>query len=265
MRLENELAMVVAFYLSKFGEEGLTRLGFRTYRQAFEEVSRSLHVKPNSVKNWRDEFDPYYDNRRKGWYKRGIRPSRQQVMTAFDDLSEDALRAVVLDIIKPEERPRVESQLHSVLTGIKASDDEKRTKKKLEYVARGPTGRMAEEFFVSRFRAGLTPFKGVLRDYRDYGVGFDFEIVARGNRTLVEVKGLAKELGGISFTDKEWRIANETQNDYFLGLVSNVSASPEIGFMQNPAFGFVPIYHAYATIAVSWNISSEQVTRVELI
>ncbi|HXU37053.1 MAG TPA: DUF3883 domain-containing protein, partial [Blastocatellia bacterium] len=187
------------------------------------------------------------------------------VMTAFDDLSEDALRAVVLDIIKPEERPRVESQLHSVLTGIKASDDEKRTKKKLEYVARGPTGRMAEEFFVSRFRAGLTPFKGVLRDYRDYGVGFDFEIVARGNRTLVEVKGLAKELGGISFTDKEWRIANETQNDYFLGLVSNVSASPEIGFMQNPAFGFVPIYHAYATIAVSWNISSEQVTRVELI
>lgn len=44
-----------------------------------------------------------------------------------------------------------------------------------------------------------------------------------------------------------------------------VSTSPEIGFMQNPAFRFVPIYHAYATIAVTWNISNEQVSRAELI
>ena len=264
MRIENELAMVVAFYLSKFGEEGLARLGFRTYRHAFEEVGCSLHVNPNSVKNWRDEFDPYYDSGRKGWYQRGIRPSRQEVMATFDDLSEEALRAVVLDIIRPEARPKVETELHSVLKEIKASDDRKQTKKKVEYVARGPTGRMAEEFFVSRFRAGLTPFSGVLRDCRDDGVGFDFEIIAQGNRVLVEVKGLAKELGGITFTDKEWKVANQAQNDYFLGLVIQVPASPKIGFVQNPACNFVTAYHAYTTVTVSWAINTEQLSRIEL-
>lgn len=263
MKLENELAMVVAFYLSKFGEEGLARLGFRTYRQAFEEVGRSLHVNPNSVKNWRDEFDPYYDNRRKGWYQRGIRPSRQNVMAAFDDLSEDALRAVVLDIIRPKERLKVETELRSVLKEIKVSDNRKRTKKKAEYVARGPTGRMAEEFFVFRFHAGLTPFSGALRDCRDNGVGFDFEIIARKKRTLVEVKGLAKELSGITFTDKEWKVAHETQNDYFLGLVVQVATSPKIGFVQNPTRNFIPAHHAYTTVSVSWTISTEQLNTIE--
>ena len=263
MKLENELAMVVAFYLSKFGEEGLARLGFRTYRQAFEEVGRSLHVKPNSVKNWRDEFDPYYDNRRKGWYRRGIRPSRQKVMAAFDDLSEDALRAVVLDIIKAEERPKIETDLRPVLKEVKVSDNRKRTKRKAEYAARGPTGRMAEEFFVFRFHAGLTPFSGSLMDCRDAGVGYDFEIIARKNRTMVEVKGLAKESGGITFTDKEWKVAHEAQNDYFLGLVVQVTTSPKIGFVQNPARNFIPAYHAYTTVSVIWTINTEQLDTIQ--
>ncbi|GAB4152290.1 MAG: hypothetical protein Fur0021_16880 [Candidatus Promineifilaceae bacterium] len=63
MKPENELAMIVAFYLSKFGEEDLEKLGYRSYRHAFDEIGRTLYVKPNSVKNWRDEFDPYYDNK----------------------------------------------------------------------------------------------------------------------------------------------------------------------------------------------------------
>ncbi len=262
MTLDNELAMVVAFYLSKYGDKELPRLGFRTYRQAFDEVGRRLHVNANSVKNWRDEFDPYYDNRRKGWYQRGIRPSRQEIMATFDDLSEDALRAVVLDIIRPETRPKVETELRAVLKEVRALDVRKKIKKTVRYVARGPTGRMAEEFFVSRFRAGQTPFKGILKDCRDDGVGFDFEIIARENHTLVEVKGLAKELGGITFTDKEWGVANEAQNNYFLGLVTQIPASPRIGFVQNPAFNFIPVYRAYTTIAVSWTINAEQLGRI---
>ncbi len=255
--------MIVAFYLSKFGGEGLARLGFRTYRQAFDEVGRSLHVKPNSVKNWRDEFDPYYDNERKGWYQRGIRPSRQEVMTAFDDLSEDALRAVVVDIIRSADRQKVETQLRTVLKKIQESGKRKKINRKAVYTARGPTGRMAEEFFISRFHAERTPFSGVLKDCRDDGTGFDFEITAQGNRLLVEVKGLAKEFGGITFTDKEWKVANETQNDYFLGLVTQVATSPKIGFVQNPACNFAPAYHAYTIVSVSWTINTEQLNRIE--
>lgn len=263
MKPENELAMVAALYLSKFGEEGLGKLGYRSYTQAFAEIGRSLGVKPNSVKNWRDEFDPYYDNKRKGWYQRGIRPSRQRVMLAFDDLSESALRAVVADIIRPEKRPRVEDELHSTIDEIKALEAKKRTRRSTEYVPRGPTGRMAEEFFIARFCAGLTPFEGDLKDRRDDGVGFDFEIVKASNRTLVEIKGVANQLGGITLTDKEWRIANEAQNSYFLGLVVQVLESPKIGFLQNPAHSLIPIYHAYTTVAVSWSVGVEQINHIE--
>lgn len=260
MKPENELAMVVALYLSKFGEEGLTQLGYRSYRQAFIEVGLSLNVKPNSIKNWRDEFDPYYDNRRKGWYQRGIRPTRQKVMTTFDNLSEKAFRAIVLDIITPEARPQIESELHSILKEIKRVDGRK-PGAKIKFVSRGPTGRMAEEFFVSQFHAGLTPFAGTLKDLRDEGVGFDFEIVRPKNRTLVEIKGLAKESGSVTFTDKEWKVASQTQNDYFLGLVTQARVSPKIGFFQNPANVFTPLYHAYSTVAVSWTVNSEQLSR----
>ncbi|NJN84016.1 MAG: hypothetical protein HC802_18225 [Caldilineaceae bacterium] len=146
MKPENELAMIVAFYLSKFGEDGLDRLGFDSYRQAFADTGRSLNVKPNSVKNWRDEFDPYYDNGRKGWYQRGIRPSRQEVMVAFDDLSEHALRAVVMDILNPLARPTVESELNSTLESIRNLVGKRKARTKIKYSPRGPTGRLAEEF-----------------------------------------------------------------------------------------------------------------------
>jgi hypothetical protein len=265
MKPQNELAMIVAFYLSKFGEDGLARLGFKTYKRAFEEVDRSLNVKPNSVKNWRDEFDPYYDTGRKGWYRQKIRPSRHAVMMAFDDLSESALRAIISDIIRLEARPQIEADLQAVLKEIKASDDRKSSKKKTEYVARGPTGRMAEEFFISRFHAGLTPFSGILKDCRDDGVGFDFEVTSGDNKKVIEVKGLTKESGSVTFTDKEWRVANEIPNNYFLGIVIQIPTSPKIGFVQNPASNFVAAYHAYTTITINWTISTGQLNRIEFI
>ena len=263
MKPENELAMVVAFYLSKFGEEGLENLGYRSYRHAFEEIGRALHVKPNSVKNWRDEFDPYYDNKRKGWYQRGIRPSRQRVMLAFDDLSESALRAVVIDIIKPEARPKIETELDSTLKEIRDLESKRRMRRNVEFTPRGPTGRMAEEFFISRFIAGLTPFQGNLTDRRDEGVGYDFEIINETGHTLVEVKGMAKQTGSITFTDKEWRIANEAQHNYFLGLVIQVLESPRIGFVQNPAQSLTPVYHAYTTVTVNWVVNAGQIVNIE--
>lgn len=261
MKPENELAMIVALYLSKFGEEGLEKLGYQSYRQAFNEVGRSLDVKPNSVKNWRDEFDPYYDNNRKGWYQRGIRPSRQRVMLAFDNLSESALRVVVLDIIRPEARPKIETELHSTIKEIR--DSEKKARKDIEYIPRGPTGRMAEEFFISKFHAGLTPFDGTLKDCRDNGVGFDFEIIKAAQRILVEIKGIAKPVGGIAFTDKEWRVANEVQDDYFLGLVVQVFESPRMGFVQNPVRCFTPVYYAYTTVTINWAVNASQVASIE--
>lgn len=258
MKPENELAMIVAFYLSKFGKEGLTNLGFQSYTQAFDQVGERLSVNRNSVKNWRDEFDPYYDNERKGW-NRKLRPSRHKVMATFDDLSESAMRAVVMDILTPTERPKVEVELHAALQEIKEAEVSRKAGRAVDYVARGPTGRMAEAYFVSRFHAGLTPFDGTLLDRRDEGVGFDFSAMKGSNHVLIEIKGIAKQPAGISFTDKEWRIANETQDGYFLGVVVDVMESPKIGFLQNPAQHLSPAYYAYTTVAVNWAVHARQI------
>lgn len=264
MKPENELAMIVAFYLSKYGERGLMNLGYRSYRQAFDSVGDLLGVKPNSVKNWRDEFDPFYDNGRKGWYQRGIRPTRAKVMEAFDGLSEDAFTEIVRDVLNPEKARTIASTLQPTLTEIEQADtvQEEAIQREIRYTPRGPTGRMAEEVFIAKFRSGLTPFTGDLQDRRDDGVGFDFEIISEQGRSLIEVKGLAKERGGISFTDKEWSVANQNQSIYFLGLVIDILASPKIGFLQNPAQHLNPAYYAYTTVTVNWNVSASQIDQI---
>lgn len=263
MKPEHELAMIVAFYLPKFGDGGLQALGFKSYSQAFKAIGHCLSVKPNSVKNWRDEFDPFYDNQRKGWYQRELRQSRRKVMLAFDDLSESALRAVVLDIITPEARPKVETELHSVLKEIEAVERTKASYTNKDYVPRGFTGRMAEEFFVSRFYAGLTPFAGTLRDCRDDGGGYDFAIGDDVGYSLLEIKGIAGHSGGITFTDKEWLVAGQVQDRYFLGVVIQVIESPKIGFLQNPARHLSPAYNAYTMVSVTWNVSASQIGVIE--
>ena len=62
----NIFATIVAFYLSKFNDLALTKLGYKTYASAFIECGKLLDVKSNYIKLRRDEFDPVY-NWRKGW------------------------------------------------------------------------------------------------------------------------------------------------------------------------------------------------------
>lgn len=263
MKPENELAMIVAFYLSKYGEIGLSRLGFQSYRQAFNDIAGLLGVKPNSIKNWRDEFDPYYDNNRKGWYQRQLRPSRRQVMLAFDELSESALYAIIKDIIEPANRLKVEKELRFILAGIKDSQREREREEKSDYVPRGPTGRLAEEFFMARQRDGLTPFDGKLQDRRDDGVGYDFDVLGSKNHFRIEIKGVSGPSGAITFTDKEWKTANAIRDYYYLGFVTHVRESPKIGFVRNPAQVFSPHYTAYTTVIVNWTVNSGQFVGLE--
>jgi len=264
MKPENELAMIVAFYLSKFGKHGLKELGFQSYAQAFREVGQYLGVNPNSVKNWRDEFDPYYDNERRGWYQRGIRPSRQKVMESFDGMSEQALRAVVKEIITPTQRTDVSNVLQTTIEEIRRSENEKVRPKDRIFVPRGVTGRLAEEFFIAQHAAGTTPFGGMLVDRRDEGVGFDFQIERPTESVFVEIKGLAAREGGVTFTDKEWNVANERKDSYFLGLVTEVSNSPRIGFVQNPACRLTPRHYVYTSVSISWSVSTDQLSSIGL-
>ncbi|MCF6307233.1 MAG: hypothetical protein L3J09_04675 [Flavobacteriaceae bacterium] len=65
--------IVTGLYLSKYSQLGLRELGFHSFQEAFNILGFALGGKPSSIKNYRDEFDPLFPNKRKGWHKRKIR------------------------------------------------------------------------------------------------------------------------------------------------------------------------------------------------
>src|SRR6266853_777085 len=68
-----ERLILAGLYLSKYDSLGLERLGFESFVEAFNVLGYAIGSRPASIKNYRDEFDPLFPNRRKGWHKRPIR------------------------------------------------------------------------------------------------------------------------------------------------------------------------------------------------
>jgi hypothetical protein len=93
----NVLAIIVAFYLSKYNQEGLKNLGFNSFNEAFEKTANLLNVKKNYVKLSRDEFDPIYPWRQ-GWK----RPMNKRIIRAIEileELEETDIRDIAKNIL----------------------------------------------------------------------------------------------------------------------------------------------------------------------
>src|SRR5205085_11044410 len=98
MKSENTLALIVAYYLSRYDRDAISSLGYRSWKEAFEAIGKILDVKPNTIKNMRDEFDPVHKTERVGWYQRSLPPSRASVVSLLDGLEEQTLKGVVCDL-----------------------------------------------------------------------------------------------------------------------------------------------------------------------
>lgn len=254
MKRENELALVIAFYLSKYDRIGLKNLGYITFNAAYRDIEKKIGVKTTSIKNRRDEFDPIHDNERVGWYQRPMSPSRVRIVEQFSSMSEPTLRGIVLDIINKR------GDILEILPNVLKKVYEKQSEKIKKFVLRGPTGKRAEELFTAEFNSGKTDFEGQFHDCRDLGVGYDFRIDKKlGEHNYIEVKGLDGYTGGVVFTDKEWGIACEKGPDYYLVVVSGIAGNPKFSYHRNPANTFVPKRNISANISVSWNIPEKQI------
>ena len=76
-------------------------LGYKSFTEAFQKIGDILNENPNNIKNMRDEFDPYFDNGRRGWYQRELRASRQEVfneMAQYTDLQVETLVKELLNM-----------------------------------------------------------------------------------------------------------------------------------------------------------------------
>lgn len=92
---QQRYSLIVAYFLSRVNNKGLKLLGYKSFTEAFSDFAAILDQKPATIKNMRDEFDPYFDNGRKGWYQRSLSKSRQEIFDEFADVPEEKLLAII--------------------------------------------------------------------------------------------------------------------------------------------------------------------------
>lgn len=99
MEENNKLALIAAYYLSRFDQTAYEKLGYGGMRHTHEAIGSILNINKNTIKNMRDEFDSIHNNPRRGWYQRELRPSRKSVVNQYSSYTEKELYKKVCSIL----------------------------------------------------------------------------------------------------------------------------------------------------------------------
>src|SRR5579863_5276356 len=237
-----EKAILAGLYLAKFDTEGLRRLGFDGFNEAFNVIGSALGVRPASVKNYRDEFDPLFPNKRKGWHKRPIRAYCKAVYAAFGSLSLAAFTDLVKQSISKEH------ELAVLMEEVERQEGEH-----LSFAKRLITGQAAEEYFKAKYKE-VDLFKGCeLEDTTKLGCGFDFKLSLPTVFYGVEVKGLSEVTGSVALTSKEHSVASVLKDRFVLFVVKNFREDPFHDVYQDPLHGEIMFNKVeQRVIQISW-------------
>jgi hypothetical protein len=215
-------AILIGLYLSKFDEDGLNALGFEGFNQAFNTLGYSIGFKPASIKNYRDEFDPYFPNLRKGWHKRSIRDYCKKFLDEFSFLKLNAFTDLIKSFVIDN------YEIEKIIKKIEKKDKSESVAKRLI------TGKAAEEYFKLKYIT-VKDFRNYeLKDTTNLACGFDFKLSLKSNFYCVEVKGLNTNSGSIALTEKEFFVANEFKKKYCLFVVLNFIEKPNHQFFFDP-------------------------------
>ena len=98
-RTKKQAGLIVSYYLSRYDMKAVKALGYKNFTEAFQKIGEILNENPNNIKNMRDEFDPYFDNDRKGWYQRELRASRQEVFDEMSQYTDEQIENLVKEIL----------------------------------------------------------------------------------------------------------------------------------------------------------------------
>jgi hypothetical protein len=238
-----EKSVLSGLYLSKFDTEGLHYLGFDTFTEAFNVIGHSLGVRPASVKNYRDEFDPLFPNDRQGWHKRPIREYCKAVYDTFNDLQLDAFAKLLKEAVYKDHA--IDVLMEEVARKAGAEEE--------SFAKRLITRQAAEQYFKSVYK-GIEVFSGfTIEDTTKLGCGFDFRLVSSDIFYGVEVKGLNEASGSIALTDKEHSVATLLKSRYFLFVVKNFREEPFHEMYQDPLSGKLTFNRVeQRTVEISW-------------
>ncbi len=220
-----EKLLLAGLYLSKYDALGLKKLGFDSFVEAFNVIGYALGAKPASIKNYRDEFDPFFPNQRVGWHKRLLRDHCRRVLEAHKHTDLETFCSLLKALIGYDDNAWSELKLQDE----QESDDS-------FFARRLITGLAAENYFES-VHSALPQFKGYkLENTTRLGCGYDFRLRAPTVKDFlaVEVKGFQSRTGSLSLTPKEYEVAGLLSDRFFLFVVKNFQESPFHDIYQNP-------------------------------
>jgi hypothetical protein len=223
-----EKLILTGLYLSKYDAAGLKQLGLDSFVEAFNVIGYALGQKPASIKNYRDEFDPLFPNKRRGWHKRPTRDYCLKIFSEYKNLDLATFTGLIKSFAGYDENAW--SELHP--------KSEKRDGES-QFAKRLITGLAAEHYFESAFPS-LIEFKDcAIQNTTRLGCGYDFRLQRHtgGDFLAVEVKGLREASGSLALTPKEYDVASALASRFFLFVVKNFRESPYHEIYPNPLAG----------------------------
>lgn len=220
-----EILNLIGYGLAKFDTAFIERFGFKTKNDFYNYfVENNIAETIGTVKNRQDLFDPFFDNKRKGWWQKGDVYIHRKV---FIDSLFGSLNAVAYaDTVKLylKDNFAIAEKLETEISPIIKSKF-----KQLQI-----TGREAEIFFINNYEKINTFENGVLEDARMFGDGYDFQIEVKNHFFLTEIKGLRTDYGSIRMTQNEFVKAQEYCDDYILVVISDLNNAPRMNVIINP-------------------------------
>ena len=221
--------ILCGLFISRFDQEGLKYLGFKSFAEAFNTLGYSLRARPASIKNYRDELDPFFPNKRKGWHKRPLRDHCRHLLNIYGNATITDLGELIKGFLLPGKVVESSPEVRRVLAAHNADMSSSFAKRLI-------TGKAAEEYF-SLHHGKMQEFSGLaLTDTTGWGCGFDFKLSAASHDTFfaVEVKGLRTKYGQIQLTDLEYDMADALRSRYYLVLVRNFAEQPFHTIIKDP-------------------------------
>ncbi len=236
MEARNKKMMLAGLFLSKFNESGYKTLGYKSFAEAYRGLAAIVGGPWRSVKQYRDEFDPVFDNGRKGWWNRKMHPSRKLFLDEFGGMELDEFAQLVQTQFASNEDIDLEINHAAYQAGVRTAADG-------SFAARMMTGKGAENYFEEHYAEYRRFSLCTVKRTTDMGCGFDFKLTPPKEDFLgVEVKGIARRKGQIQLTEKEFMMAGKLEKRFYLYVVTDFSRDPIPRVIENP-LGGVYVYH----------------------
>ena len=220
-----ELLNLIGYGLAKFDTSFVKQFGFNTKQAFYDRLTQAgIAETTGTIKNRQDLFDPFFDNRRKGWWQKGNTYLHRK--TLIDSLFGSLGVKEYADVVNLY----IEQKFQPIMKVSPAVSPILQTKfKQLQ-----TTGREAELYFMQNFQSIPRFNSGLLEDARLFGDGFDFQVQVSAEFYLAEIKGVRASSGSIRLTKNEYEKAKEYKMDYVLIVVSNLFDIPKMTSVFDP-------------------------------